>query len=71
MDSIYLDVPEILVGGNVTANLGAGNNQLILLNSLGTVIGGSLSYVGGAGNDWFKTNAPFEVERLTKAQIQK
>jgi flavin reductase (DIM6/NTAB) family NADH-FMN oxidoreductase RutF len=25
----------------------------------------------GAGNDWFKTNAPFEVERLTKAQIQK
>jgi len=25
----------------------------------------------GAGNDWFKTNAPFKVERLTKAQIQK
>ena len=25
----------------------------------------------GAGNDWFKTNQPFEVERLTKAQIQK
>lgn len=56
LDSIYLDVPEILVGGNVTANLGAGNNQLILLNSLGTVIGGSLSYVGGAGNDWFELN---------------
>jgi flavin reductase (DIM6/NTAB) family NADH-FMN oxidoreductase RutF len=25
----------------------------------------------GAGNDWFKTNNRFEVERLTKAQIQK
>lgn len=25
----------------------------------------------GAGNDWFKTDSRFEVERLTKAQIQK
>jgi flavin reductase (DIM6/NTAB) family NADH-FMN oxidoreductase RutF len=25
----------------------------------------------GAGNDWFKTDNRFEVERLTKAQIQK
>jgi flavin reductase (DIM6/NTAB) family NADH-FMN oxidoreductase RutF len=25
----------------------------------------------GAGNDWFKTDSKFEVERLTKAQIQK
>ncbi|HXH29981.1 MAG TPA: flavin reductase family protein [Bacteriovoracaceae bacterium] len=25
----------------------------------------------GAGNDWFKTDKPFEVERLMKAQIQK
>jgi flavin reductase (DIM6/NTAB) family NADH-FMN oxidoreductase RutF len=25
----------------------------------------------GSGNDWFKTDSRFEVERLTKAQIQK
>lgn len=25
----------------------------------------------GAGNDWFRTDSRFEVERLTKAQIQK
>ena len=25
----------------------------------------------GAGNDWFKTDSRFEVERLTRAQIQK
>ena len=25
----------------------------------------------GAGNDWFKTDSRFELERLTKAQIQK
>jgi flavin reductase (DIM6/NTAB) family NADH-FMN oxidoreductase RutF len=25
----------------------------------------------GAGNDWFKTDKPFQLERLTKAQIQK
>lgn len=25
----------------------------------------------GAGNDWFKTNDPFQLERLMKAQIQK
>jgi flavin reductase (DIM6/NTAB) family NADH-FMN oxidoreductase RutF len=25
----------------------------------------------GAGNDWFKTDSRFEMERLTKAQIQK
>lgn len=25
----------------------------------------------GAGNDWFKTDLPFQLERLTKAQIQK
>ncbi len=25
----------------------------------------------GAGNDWFKTDSKFEMERLTKAQIQK
>ncbi len=25
----------------------------------------------GAGNDWFKTDHPFQMERLTKSQIQK
>jgi flavin reductase (DIM6/NTAB) family NADH-FMN oxidoreductase RutF len=25
----------------------------------------------GAGNDWFKTDSKFELERLMKAQIQK
>ncbi len=25
----------------------------------------------GAGNDWFKTDSRFEVERLMKTQIQK
>lgn len=38
----------------------------------GKIVTDLLKAVGrGAGNDWFKTDSRFEVERLTKAQIQK
>ena len=38
----------------------------------GKIVTDLLKAVGrGAGNDWFKTDSRFEMERLTKAQIQK
>lgn len=38
----------------------------------GKILTNRLKAVGrGAGNDWFKTDHIFELERLTKAQIQK
>jgi flavin reductase (DIM6/NTAB) family NADH-FMN oxidoreductase RutF len=38
----------------------------------GKIVTSRLKAVGrGAGNDWFKTDHIFELERLTKAQIQK
>lgn len=38
----------------------------------GRIITQEISPVGrGAGNDWFKTDQPFEMKRLMKSQIQK
>jgi len=50
-DSIYLECPEIIIGGNITLTMGAGNNGLTLINSAGSLITGSLTYSGGADND--------------------
>ncbi|MES2595161.1 MAG: hypothetical protein V4662_07495 [Verrucomicrobiota bacterium] len=50
-DSIYLDCPEVIIGGNVTATMGAGRNALGFFNSTGALIGGSLTYMGGSGDD--------------------
>lgn len=50
-DSIYLECPEIIIGGNFTTSMGAGENNVTLINSTGLLIGGTLAYTGGAAND--------------------
>lgn len=50
-DTLYIESPQVICGGNMTLNMGAGVNGLILINSTGALIGGSLAYNGGAGND--------------------
>jgi len=50
-DTLFLDVPEFIVGGSVTTTMGAGINAFSLRSTIGAVIGGALSYVGGASDD--------------------
>lgn len=50
-DTLFLDVPEFIVGGSVTTTMGAGINAFSLRSTIGAVIGGALTYVGGAADD--------------------
>ncbi|GEP42886.1 hypothetical protein [Brevifollis gellanilyticus] len=52
-DTVYLECPEVVIGGNVAATMGAGKNAMSFFNSTGTFIGGSLAYTGGTGDDRF------------------
>lgn len=50
-DTLFLECPQVIIGGNVTLNMGAGENALTLISSTGALVGGALTYNGGAGND--------------------